>query len=193
VTMRKLPFAIATALGIAIGGGAWAYAATGSSKPPPLPPQKQQLLQAAAAHLAKARADAPAKTRMRATLPQVVQANSWIPGTYQTGQESQLAGLVETGEWQGIVRGIDVAVLAGTAAVDSSGKPNSVGRIVVQTVTASNPDGTFVPYANPALPGPYRIVSASGAVITLSAGNGAAFTFDANDDTFGHLSTPGEN
>ncbi len=183
--IRKLPFAISTALGIAIGGGAWAYAATSSSNPPPLPPQKQQLLQAEASHLAKARAAAPAKSTMRRLLPQV-QTNSWIPGIYQTSQEGQLAGLAETGEWQGIVRGVDVAVLAGSAALGSDGTPNSVGQIVVQTITASNPDGTFVPYANPGLPGPYRIVSAAGSVITLSAGDGTAFTFDANDDTFGN-------
>ncbi len=184
--IRKLPFAISTALGIAIGGGAWAYAATSSSNPPPLPPQKQQLLQAEASHLAKARAAAPAKSTTRPLLPQVVQTNSWIPGIYQTSQEGQLAGLAETGEWQGIVRGVDVAVLAGSAALGSDGTPNSVGQIVVQTITASNPDGTFVPYANPGLPGPYRIVSAAGSVITLSAGDGTAFTFDANDDTFGN-------
>jgi hypothetical protein len=185
--IRKVPLAFTTALGIAIGAGAWAYAASGTNSSPPIPPQKQQLLQAQASRQAEARAHAPSKPSVPPPLPEVSQSNSWVLGIRHTGQEGQLAGLAETSEWHGVVHGTDVAVLAGSADTNKNGEPNSVGKIVVQrmAITPTAPNGTFTPYADAAIPGPYTIASASGNVLTLSDGNGNAFTFNADNDEFG--------
>ncbi len=180
---------LCVAAAVAIGGTA-AVAAHAADGAPPLPPQKQ----ADADHEAQVMADAragrlpsqvPVDPALSEPLPSSALSDGWDVGSIlQTGQSGQLVGIAETGEWEGISHGTEVAVMAGSTDKTELGSYGPVGVVAVDTHDGKTVHGTVTQYTSAAHAGPWRIVSAKHNVITLHDAGGATFTFDADTKTF---------
>ena len=106
------------------------------------------------------------------------QPETWPEGVFEDG-EYPSGDYVFQNRWGGIMNGSDVSVYAGAFASDPK-----QGLLLVWTRSESTYEVTTKEYPTDR-PGPLRIESAKGTVLTLSDGAGDVLTFDVASDTFG--------
>jgi hypothetical protein len=105
-------------------------------------------------------------------LPPQAPRSPWPTGIFTGEGAPSGMDLKQTDVWQGLVGGHRVAVHAGT------GTATGAGELVVAGVDSTGATTTTRRVLHPSVPGPFRVVQARGAILTIAGGNGATFVQD---------------
>jgi hypothetical protein len=100
-------------------------------------------------------------------------------GIIEARQAPEL-GIAVSNLWAGSVNGKETRVFAGSVAAPVH-EPTATGELLVLVFDNYPTGGPQLPgktYANPKVPGPFRIVTANGLLLTVAGSNGATFVFD---------------
>jgi len=86
-------------------------------------------------------------------------------------------GFVQENEWGGLIGGDDVVIHAGSKeSSDGSKSSTASGMLIKMTFSADGRLLDSTDIVNGSVPGPFRIVSASGNVLTIASGGGPSGT-----------------